>query len=107
MPRALRFYRALGFEVHRGGEDAGFTALRAGDVHLNLIADGTAGLEWSWWGRLILRVPDVDAFHRHVLAQGLRPDFPPRDAVWRERYFHITDPDGHELSFVHPLSGKA
>ena len=107
MQRALRFYRALGFEVHRGGEDAGFTALRAGDVHLNLIADGTAGLEWSWWGRLILRVPDVDAFHRHVLAQGLRPDFPPRDAVWRERYFHITDPDGHELSFMHPLSGKA
>ncbi|MEC7657646.1 MAG: VOC family protein, partial [Pseudomonadota bacterium] len=25
------------------------------------------------------------------------------DASWGERYFHITDPDGHELSFAHPL----
>ncbi|MEE9270499.1 MAG: VOC family protein, partial [Candidatus Krumholzibacteria bacterium] len=25
-------------------------------------------------------------------------------AEWGERYFHITDPDGHELSFARPLS---
>lgn len=103
MARALKFYLALGFSLHRGGEDAGFTCLRAGSVHLNLIAEGAEDRSWSWWGRVIFHVPDVDAFYRHVLAQGLKPDFSPRDAVWRERYFHITDPDGHELSFVHPL----
>ncbi|MHC4164482.1 MAG: VOC family protein, partial [Planctomycetota bacterium] len=27
----------------------------------------------------------------------------PADAEWGERYFHITDPDGHELSFARPL----
>jgi hypothetical protein len=27
----------------------------------------------------------------------------PQDASWGERYFHISDPDGHELSFPHPI----
>ena len=27
----------------------------------------------------------------------------PRDGSWRERYFHMYDPDGHELSFARPL----
>ncbi len=103
MARALRFYLALGFSLHRGGEAAGFTSLRSGSMHLNLIAAGVEHRDWSWWGRLIFQVPDVDAFHRHVLAQGLVPSSAPCDAVWRERYFHITDPDGHELSFMHPL----
>ena len=104
MARALRFYLALGFSLHRGGPEASFSSLRAGNVHLNLIAEGTEDREWSWWGRLIFQVGDVDAFHRQVCARGLEPESAPRDAVWRERYFHITDPDGHELSFMHPLS---
>ena len=58
---------------------------------------------WSWWGRVIFHVADVDAFHRHAVGQGLKPDFAPRDAEWGERYFHITDPDGHQLSFARPL----
>jgi len=27
----------------------------------------------------------------------------PRDASWGERYFHMPDPDGHELSFARPI----
>jgi uncharacterized glyoxalase superfamily protein PhnB len=27
----------------------------------------------------------------------------PRDAEWGERFFHLVDPDGHELSFARPL----
>jgi hypothetical protein len=23
--------------------------------------------------------------------------------IWREQFFHLTDPDGHELSFAWPL----
>ncbi|MGH6989660.1 MAG: VOC family protein [Stellaceae bacterium] len=43
--------------------------------------------------------------HARLVAEGFRPDTAPRDAEWGERYFHITDPDGHELSFAKPLSG--
>ena len=102
MARAVRFYRALGFTVHHGGEVAGFTSLAAGSGSLNLIAQA-ADRAWSWWGRVIFHVADVDACHRHAVGQGLKPDFAPRDAEWGERYFHITDPDGHELSFARPL----
>lgn len=102
MARAVRFYRALGFTVHHGGEVAAFTSLAAGSGSLNLIVQA-ADRAWSWWGRVIFHVADVDAFHRHAVGQGLKPDFQPRDAEWGERYFHITDPDGHQLSFARPL----
>jgi uncharacterized glyoxalase superfamily protein PhnB len=48
--------------------------------------------------------PDVDGLHRRLVAAGYRPSTEPRDAEWGERFFHITDPDGHELSFAWPLS---
>jgi uncharacterized glyoxalase superfamily protein PhnB len=40
--------------------------------------------------------------HRRVLAAGLHPEAPPRDAEWGERYFHLLDPDGHEVSIARP-----
>lgn len=103
MARAVAFYRALGFELDYGGAEADFTSFRAGRDHLNLIAAGPE-TRWSWWGRAIFWVSDVDAFHRRAVAAGLKPDFAPRDAPWGERYFHIVDPDGHEISFAVPLS---
>jgi catechol 2,3-dioxygenase-like lactoylglutathione lyase family enzyme len=102
MSRSVRFYTALGFSVHYGGEHAAFTSLHAGSGYLNLIAQ-PADRRWSWWGRVILHVSDVDAFYRRALAHGLSPSTSPADATWGERYFHISDPDGHELSFARPL----
>ena len=58
---------------------------------------------WSWWGRAIFYVADVDALYERALAAGLNSQFAPLDAAWGERYFHITDPDGHEISFARPL----
>jgi catechol 2,3-dioxygenase-like lactoylglutathione lyase family enzyme len=102
MQRAVRFYVALGFEIAHGGEDAAFTSLRAGSGYLNLIAQ-PAERRWTWWGRLILYVSDVDRLYARALTTGCRPEAPPRDAEWGERFFHLTDPDGHELSFARPL----
>jgi catechol 2,3-dioxygenase-like lactoylglutathione lyase family enzyme len=102
MRRAVHFYRMLGFEVVYGGDDAAFTSFRAGSGFLNLIAQ-PAERRWSWWGRVIFHHSDVDALHASVVAAGYRPDTAPRDAEWGERFFHLTDPDGHELSFAWPL----
>jgi catechol 2,3-dioxygenase-like lactoylglutathione lyase family enzyme len=102
MSRAVRFYRSLGFEVIHGGEGTPFTSFRTGSGYLNLIAQ-PADRQWSWWGRVIFYVTDVDALYRHAVAHGLDPDSAPEDAPWGERYFHLTDPDGHELSFARLL----
>ena len=102
MARAASFYRMIGFDLTYGGDDAAFTSFRAGAGHLNLIAQPPER-RWSWWGRVIFFVSDVDVLHRRVIAAGYRPDTAPRHAEWGERYFHITDPDGHELSFAHRL----
>jgi catechol 2,3-dioxygenase-like lactoylglutathione lyase family enzyme len=102
MRRAVQFYRVLGFQLVHGGEDAEFTSLRAGQNFLNLTAQPGAR-QWTWWGRVIFYESDVDGLHRRLVAAGYRPDTAPRDADWGERFFHLTDPDGHELSFAWPL----
>ena len=102
MPRAVRFYRALGFEVLQGGDEWSFTSFRAGTSYLNLIAQPAEG-RWSWWGRVIFYVADVDALYDRALAAGYEPATMTCDAEWGERFFHLIDPDGHEPSFARPL----
>ena len=101
MARAVAFYEAIGFARAKGGREARFTTFRAGAQYLNLTAEGVP--PGGWWGRAIFYVSDVDALFRQAVARGLTPAFAPRDAPWGERYFHIVDPDGHEISFARPL----
>jgi uncharacterized glyoxalase superfamily protein PhnB len=103
MARAVSFYAMLGFDLIYGGADGSFTSFRAGTSYLNLTAQAPQR-QWTWWGRAIFYVSDVDALHAHVVASGYRPDTAPCDAAWGERFFHLTDPDGHELSFARPLA---
>jgi len=102
MRRAVAFYRLLELPLLHGGEEAAFTTFRAGGNFLNLIAQPQSR-RWSWWGRLILYHSELDALHARLLAAGIRPDTEPRDAPWGERFFHLRDPDRHELSFAWPL----
>jgi len=90
---------------HYGGPEATFTSFVVGDGYLNVIAQ-PAGRHWSWWGRLILYVSDVDALYEQTIQAGLSPEAPPEDAEWGERYFHLADPNGHELSFSIPLGTR-
>ncbi len=102
MARSVAFYATLGFALKSGGPQAGFTSFHAGGGYLNLAAVRNTE-RWVGWGRAIFYVDDVDALHARAVAAGLSPGFAPRDAAWGERHFHITDPDGHELSFARPL----
>src|ERR1700759_1368467 len=65
MPRAVRFYSSLGFDIRYGGETASFTSFCAGPTCLNLIAQGEEK-QWSWWGRVIFHVSDVDAVYEQA-----------------------------------------
>ncbi|MGK2872626.1 MAG: VOC family protein [Alphaproteobacteria bacterium] len=103
MARAVKFFCALGFEFSYGGADSAFTSFHVGGGHLNLMVVPETQT-WGQWGRYIIYVSDVDAMYDRALANGLQPEFQPRDAAWGERYFHIKDPDGHELSFAKLLN---
>ena len=101
MAKSVEFYKSLGFELTSGGPQAEFTTFRVGHQYLNIIV---AAGEPAWWGRVIFWVADVDRMYRRALEAGWSPEAPPRDAEWGERYFHLSDPDGHELSFARRLT---
>jgi catechol 2,3-dioxygenase-like lactoylglutathione lyase family enzyme len=102
MRTSVQFYRnVLGIELLCGGEQASFSSLRASNSE-SVILNLEQGHSVPQWGRLIFHVTDVDAFWTHLRAKGFDPEIP-RDAAWGERYFHMLDPDGHELSFARPL----
>lgn len=100
MARALRFYEALGMTRIYGGADAPFTSFQAGSGFMNVALGRPPE---RLWGRAIFYVGDVDAMYARVLAAGYLPATAPVDAPWGERYFHVRDPDGNELSFARPL----
>jgi catechol 2,3-dioxygenase-like lactoylglutathione lyase family enzyme len=106
MAEAVAFYEALGFQLLYGGEDAGFTSFRVGSGYLNLELDTGGASRGAIWGRVVFWVDDVDAMYRRALAAGFDPESAPADAPWGERYFHIRDGDGHELSFARPLGPR-
>jgi catechol 2,3-dioxygenase-like lactoylglutathione lyase family enzyme len=103
MLAATRFYDALGFELAYGGPEATFTSYRVGTGHLNLQLDPGWAPPTPVWGRVIVWVADVDATYERALAGGFDPMTSPADGPWGERYFHIRDPSGHELSCARPL----
>ena len=100
MAEAVAFYQALGFQLLYGGVDADFSSFRAGTGFLNLQAGDVPG---GLWGRVIFWVDDVDAMYARARTAGFTPLTEPADAPWGERYFHLHDPDHHELSFARPL----
>ena len=101
MRRAVRFYESLGFRRLYGGEDAPFTSYAVGESYLNL--QFRQDFRATPWGRAIFYVSDVDAIYARALELGFTPSTKPRDAQWGERFFHLSDPDGHELSFARRL----
>ncbi|MFQ5663026.1 MAG: VOC family protein [Terriglobia bacterium] len=102
MGRSVHFYQdILGLKILYGGTKAHFSSFRtpgARDTILNL----EQGSPVNHWGRLIFYVDGVDQCWAYIKEKGFNPD-QPRDAEWGERYFHLHDPDGHELSFAQPL----
>ena len=101
MTRSVDFYRStIGLNLLYGGTSDSFTSFQIGPGFLNLISN--VNTEIHWWGRVILYVDQVDVLYKDILASGWPLEDQPRNAPWGERYFHVKDPDGHELSFATP-----
>jgi catechol 2,3-dioxygenase-like lactoylglutathione lyase family enzyme len=102
MTASVQFYRnVLGMELLYGGERSSFSSLRAKAAE-SVILNLESGNSVTRWGRIIFHVTDVDAFWTLLRGAGFDPEIP-QNASWGECYFHVQDPDGHELSFARPL----
>ena len=103
MDRSIKFYNKAGLDMIYGGSDSEFTSFQAGDSFINLIS--IEHYTYNWWGRLIFRVCDVDSLFKSFSNMGLNPE-KPQDGNWGERFFHMRDPDGHEISFAQLIRGN-
>jgi uncharacterized glyoxalase superfamily protein PhnB len=60
------------------------------------------------FGRIIFHTEDVDELYSHFksdasISELVSFENEPTDALWGERFFHIRDPDGYQLSFATPI----
>jgi len=102
MRASVRFYKdILGLQMLYGGEQAYFSSFCTKDEK-HTILNLEHGKAVTDWGRIIFHVSDVDQAWAYLTEKGFKAE-QPRDAPWGERYFHMLDPDGHELSFARPL----
>ena len=64
--------------------------------------------ETTDFGRIIFHVDNVDALHSYFkgdvnMLKLITIEKEPENAAWGERYFHIRDPDGYQISFAEPI----
>ncbi len=60
------------------------------------------------FGRVIFHVENVDELysymkHNEYISKSIVFENEPANAPWGERFFHIREPDGYQLSFAQPL----
>ncbi|HET6589631.1 MAG TPA: VOC family protein [Candidatus Nitrosocosmicus sp.] len=120
MKRSCDFYSQIpGFKLVYGGSVSdSFSTFRIGSiphpVYLNLELINNADINLDndndrrFFGRIIFHVDDVDKLYLYFrnsreISKFISFEQPPRDAPWGERYFHIREPDGYELSFAKPI----
>jgi len=63
----------------------------------------------QYFGRIIFHTEDVDKLYSYLkskksISNIISFENKPANAAWGERYFHIREPDGYQLSFATPIT---
>ena len=119
MEKSCNFYsRIPGLRLMHGGTTAdSFSTFEVGknsDTYLNLeLRNNDASSDEDWkqardFGRIIFHTEDVDKLYSYLqndanFSKLVSFENEPTDASWGERFFHIQDPDGYQLSFAKPI----
>ncbi len=122
MKKSCKFYsRIPGFKIVYGGSnDDTFTTFKIGEdilTYLNLELSTNTNITTTHvdnrrnFGRIIFHTEDVDELYSHFkgdasISELVSFENEPTDALWGERFFHMRDPDGYQLSFAMPISKK-
>jgi catechol 2,3-dioxygenase-like lactoylglutathione lyase family enzyme len=125
MKRSCRFYSQIpGFKlVYGGSSDDTFTTFEIEQEHISKMC---LNLELSItnnnnrhnhqrkrknFGRIIFYTEDVDSLYSYFrsnknISNLISFENQPTNAAWGERYFHIREPDGYQLSFAKPIANN-
>jgi catechol 2,3-dioxygenase-like lactoylglutathione lyase family enzyme len=124
MNKSCNFYGQIpGFKLVYGGSlNDSFTTFQIGKAdtpgYLNLelvsnsaISNSNNDIDRKHYGRIIFYVDDVDKLYSYFknskeISNTIVFEIEPRDASWGERYFHIREPDGYQLSFAEPIKKR-
>jgi catechol 2,3-dioxygenase-like lactoylglutathione lyase family enzyme len=119
MEKSCKFYSGIpGFKIVYGGSNDTFTTFKIGEditMYLNLELRTNTNITTTHvdnrrnCGRIIFHTEDVDELYSHFksdasISELVSFENEPTDALWGERFFHIRDPDGYQLSFAMPIS---
>jgi len=124
MKRSCNFYSQIpGFRLVYGGSPIDtFTTYQIGkdnpSMYLNLELNVVAIInsnpnehDKKHFGRIIFHTEDVDELYSYLrsnasISNTITFENEPSDAPWGERYFHIREPDGYQLSFAKPMEKR-
>jgi catechol 2,3-dioxygenase-like lactoylglutathione lyase family enzyme len=122
MEKSCNFYSQIpGFRLAYGGSSKDiFTTFEIGKevprmcLNLELITTAISNSEHcrKHSGRIIFHTEDVDKLYSYMksnpnISNIVSFENEPSDAPWGERYFHIREPDGYQLSFAMPIKSRA
>jgi hypothetical protein len=120
MKTSCSFYSQIpGFKlVYGGSSNDTFTTFGIGGhipkdyLNLELKDPTTNNYIRKHFGRIIFHTEDVDKLYSYMKSNPIVSNIisfedEPRDASWGERYFHIREPDGYQLSFAMPIKARA
>jgi catechol 2,3-dioxygenase-like lactoylglutathione lyase family enzyme len=113
MTRSCLFYSKLpGLTLCYGGSNEEFSSFEIMNhrykSYLNLeLSAKIYGHLSTIFVRIIFHTTDVDRLYSELrkdvdLSRIIVFENEPSDAAWGERYFHLRDPDGYQLSFATP-----
>jgi catechol 2,3-dioxygenase-like lactoylglutathione lyase family enzyme len=130
MERSCNFYSCIpGFKLVYGGSHTdSFTTYEIGSgesrnnskMYLNLKLTSPTSTDYTdyngsdrrkYFGRIIFHAEDVDKLYSYLrnnedISNTILFEDEPKDAPWGERYFHLREPDGYQLSFAKPLKKR-
>ena len=104
MERSCRFYSKIpGFRLVYGGSSK--------DIFINNNNNQQDKINTRHFGRIIFHTEDIDKLYSYMknnqsISKMICFENEPTDAPWSERYFHIREPDGYQLSFAMPIKKK-
>jgi len=117
METSCKFYsRIPGFKLVCGGASTdSFTTYEAGkasNIFLNLELRNSRDQNTRDFGRIIFHTNDVDKLYSYLkndahISKLVYFETEPADASWGERFFHMRDPDGYQLSFATPIRKRS